>query len=38
MGLTAADLVKDGKAAARWNQISTELLERALKNLEMSRP
>jgi hypothetical protein len=38
MGLTAADLTKDGKAAARWNQISTELLERALKTMEMSRP
>jgi hypothetical protein len=37
MGLTAADLAKDGKAAARWNQISAELLERALKNMEMSR-
>jgi hypothetical protein len=37
-GLTAADLAKDGKAAARWDQISKELLERALKNMEMSRP
>ena len=38
MGLTAADLAKDGKAEARWAQISKELLERALKNMEMSRP
>ena len=38
MGLTAADLAKDGKAADRWDQISKELLERALKNMEMSRP
>jgi hypothetical protein len=38
MGLTAADLAKDGKAAARWDQISKELLERSLKNMEMSRP
>jgi hypothetical protein len=37
MGLTAADLAKDGKAADRWDQISKELLERALKNMEMSR-
>ena len=37
MGLTAADLAKDGKAAARWDQISNELLGRALKNMEMSR-
>jgi hypothetical protein len=38
MGLTAADLAKDGKAADRWNQISTDLLGRALKHMEMSRP
>ena len=37
MGLAAADLAKDGKAATRWDQISKELLERALKNMEMSR-
>lgn len=37
MGLAAADLAKDGKAAAHWNQISKELLDRALKNMEMSR-
>jgi hypothetical protein len=37
MGLAAADLAKDGKAAARWDQISNELLGRALKNMEMSR-
>lgn len=38
MGLTAADLAKDGKAATRWDQISNELLEQALRNMEMSRP
>ena len=37
-GLTAADLAEGGKAFAQWNQISTELLERAMKNMEMSRP
>jgi len=37
VGLAAADLAKDGKAFARWNQVSTQLLERALKNMEMSR-
>lgn len=38
MGVTAADLAKDGKAAARWSQVSDELLERALKSMEVSRP
>jgi hypothetical protein len=38
MGLTAADVAEGGKAYAQWNQISTQLLERALKNMEMSRP
>ncbi|SRR5258708_1529071 len=37
MGLTAADVAEGGKAFARWNQISKELLERALKNMEVSR-
>lgn len=37
MGLTAADVAEGGKAFARWNQISTELLDRAMKNMEMSR-
>jgi hypothetical protein len=37
MGLTAADLAEAGKAFTRWNQISKELLERALKNMEGSR-
>ena len=37
MDLTAADVAEGGKAFARWNQISTELLDRAMKNMEMSR-
>ena len=38
MGLAAADIADGGKAFAQWNQMSTQLLERALKNMEMSRP
>lgn len=38
MGLTAVDVAEGGKAFAKWNQISSQLLERALKNMEMSRP
>ena len=38
MGLTAADVGEGGKAFTQWNQISTQLLERALKNMQMSRP
>lgn len=38
LGLTAADVTESGKAFAKWNQISSQLLERALKNMEMSRP
>ena len=38
MGLTAADVAEGGKAFAQWSQISTQLLERALKNMEVSRP
>jgi hypothetical protein len=38
MGLTAADVAEGGKAFGQWNQISKELLERALKNMEVSRP
>jgi len=38
MGLTAADVAEGGKAFAQWNQISKGLLERALKNMEVSRP
>ena len=37
MGLTAADVAEGGKAFGQWNQISKELLERALKNMQMSR-
>jgi hypothetical protein len=37
MGLTAADVAEGGKAFAQWNQISKELLERALKDMEVSR-
>lgn len=36
-GLTAADVAEGGKAFAQWNQISKEFLERALKNMEVSR-
>jgi hypothetical protein len=38
LGLTAADVTEGGKVFAKWNQISSQLLERALKNIEMSRP
>jgi len=37
MGLTAADLVKGGRAAARWDEISNGLLERAAKGMEVQR-
>ncbi len=37
MGLTAADLAKGGRAAARWDEVATGLLERALKNMKMAR-
>ena len=35
MGLTAADLATDGRAAARWEEVSKGLLERALKGMEV---
>ena len=38
MGLAAADIAEGGKAFTQWNQMSTQLLERALKNMEVSRP
>jgi hypothetical protein len=38
MGLAAADVAEGGKAFAQWNKISTDLLERVLKNMEISRP
>ncbi len=33
--LTAADFTKDGRAAAQWDAVSKELLERATKDLKM---
>lgn len=36
-GLTAADLAPGGKAAARWDELSKGLLERATKGLKISR-
>jgi hypothetical protein len=35
-GLTAADLLPDGKAAARWEEMSKALLDRAVKGLKIS--
>ncbi|MGH9968659.1 MAG: hypothetical protein ACREBG_12640 [Pyrinomonadaceae bacterium] len=37
MGLTAADVSPGGRAAAQWDQISKELLERALKQMQVVR-
>ena len=37
MGLTAADLNEGGKAAARWEAVSKELLERAQKGMTITR-
>jgi hypothetical protein len=37
MNLTAADFAENGRAATRWNEISTGLLERALKGLKITR-
>lgn len=37
MGLTAADLAAGGSAAARWGEISNQLLERAVKGIKVSR-
>jgi hypothetical protein len=37
MGLTAADLAEGGRAAARWDEISKGLLERAVKGLKIQR-
>ena len=36
-GLTAADLSENGRAAARWETMSKELLERAVKGIRISR-
>jgi hypothetical protein len=38
MGLTAADLSEGGSARARWPEISQGLLDRALKNMKVSKP
>ncbi len=37
MGFTAADLAEGGRAAARWDEISKGLLERAVKGLKIQR-
>ena len=37
MGLTAADLAAGGSAAARWDEISNGLLNRALKGMKLTR-
>jgi hypothetical protein len=37
MGLTAADLAAGGGAAARWDEISNGLLERAVKGMKIQR-
>ena len=37
LGLTAADFAEGGSAAARWNEISAGLLERATKSLTISQ-
>lgn len=37
MKLTAADLAPDGKSASEWEEISRALLERATRNMKLSR-
>ena len=37
MGLTAADIAEGGRAAARWEEISNGLLERAVKGMKFRR-
>ena len=37
LGLTAADLGTGGSAAARWGEVSKELLDRAMKGMKLSR-
>jgi hypothetical protein len=37
MNLVAADFAENGRAAARWNEISAALLERAVKGMKLSR-
>ena len=37
MGLTAADIAEGGRAAARWDEISNGLLDRAVKGMKIRR-
>ena len=37
MNLVAADFAENGRAAARWNEVSQALLERTMKGMEISR-
>ena len=37
MNLVAADFAENGRAAARWNEVSAALLERAVKGMKLSR-
>ena len=37
LGFTAADLAPDGKAAAKWTQVSQGLLDRAVKGMQISK-
>ena len=37
MGLTAADLAEGGRAAAKWDEISNGLLDRAVKGMRVLR-
>jgi hypothetical protein len=37
LGFTAADLVPGGKAAAKWRDLSQELLDRAVNGMQISR-
>jgi len=37
MSLTAADLAEGGRAAARWDEISNGLLNRAVKGMKVLR-
>jgi hypothetical protein len=37
MGLTAADIAEGGRAAARWDEISNGMLERAVNGMKIRR-
>lgn len=37
MNFVAADFAENGRAAARWNEVSAALLERAVKGMKLSR-